>query len=172
MQSCGVRRAEQVSLDTADCSARNAWEIGVMCEGRGLAARLQRVMRVHTVHTAGVPPLLLLGMRRQAEEVLDGPASQGRACKSRAGLLWGKDHARSVRAMRSRGVEPTLRRLRRRCHLHRLKQRRRTGTHVDLYIPPVEKESNESAVQPIERSSAVNENPVFVLHALKPACID
>jgi len=34
------------------------------------------------------------------------------------------------------------------------------------------KESNESAVQPIERSSAVNENPVFVLHALKTACID
>ena len=117
MQSCGVRRAEQVSLDTADCAARNAWKIGVMCEARGLAARLQRAVHVLAVHTVGAPPLLLLGMRRQAEEVLDGPASQGRACKSRAGLLWGKDHARSVRAMRSRGVEPTLRRLRRRCHL-------------------------------------------------------
>ena len=160
-------------MDAADRAARNAREIGVVCEAWGLAARLQRAVHVLAVHTVGVPPLLLLGMRRQAEEVLDGPASQWRACKSRAGLLWGKDHARSVRAMRSRGVEPTLRGLQRRCHLHRLKQRRRTGTHVDLYISRMsQKESNESAVQPIERNSAVNEDPVFVLHALKPACID
>ena len=71
-----------------------------MCEGRGLAARLQRVMRVHTVHTAGVPPLLLLGMRRQAEEVLDGPAkggaSQERACAMGQG----------PRAERARDAEP------------------------------------------------------------------
>ena len=169
MQSCGVRRAEQVSLDTADCSARNAWEIGVMCEGRGLAARLQRVMRVHTVHTAGVPPLLLLGMRRQAEEVLDGPASQGRACKSRAGLLWGKDHARSVRAMRSRGVEPTLRGLWRPCVSIAQATAENIRGSVHCAWP---QESNESRVQPIKGSSAVNEDPVFVLRALTPACID
>ena len=116
----------------------------------------------------------------------DAPSSRrgiGRACKSRAGLqvkngpvLWGKDHARSVRAMRSRGVEPTLRRLRRRCHLHWLSLAQANGgepvrTWICTFAPP-QKESNESAVQPIERSSAVNENPVFVLHALKPACID
>ena len=96
-----------------------------------------------------------------------------REATSRAGLPWCKDHARSVRAMRSRGVEPTLRGLWRPCVS--IAQATAENIRGSVYFPPVftqQKESNESPVQRIKGSSAVNEDPVFVLQALTPACID
>ena len=83
-----------------------------------------------------------------------------REATSRAGLPWCKGHARSVRAMRSRGVEPTLRGLWRPC----VSIAQATAENIRGSVHcACAKESNQSRVQPIKGSSAVNEDPVFVL---------